>query len=61
MKKQLGEDIAKFVAPIREKAAAIQNDDAYLKNVMLQGAEKARISAQKTIELARQAMGLNYF
>ena len=61
MKKQLGEDIAKFVAPIREKAAAIQSDDAYLKNVMLQGAEKARISAQKTIELTRQAMGLNYF
>lgn len=61
MKKQLGEDIAKFVAPIREKARAIENDDAYLKNVMLMGAEKARISAQKTIELTRQAIGLNYF
>jgi tryptophanyl-tRNA synthetase len=61
MKKQLGEDMAKFVAPIREKAAAIQADDAYLKNVMLQGAEKARISAHKTIELVRNAMGLNYY
>ena len=61
MKKQLGEDIAKFVAPIREKAKAIENDDAYLKNVMLKGAEKARISAQKTIELTREAIGLNYF
>jgi len=28
---------------------------------MLKGAEKARISAQKTIEVVRQAMGLNYF
>lgn len=61
LKKQLGEDIAKFVAPIRERAAAIQNDEVYLKNVMLKGAEKARGSAQKTIEIVRQAMGLNYF
>jgi len=61
LKKQLGEDIAKFVAPIREKAAAIQNDEVYLKNVMLKGAAKARTSAQKTIEIVRQVIGLNYF
>lgn len=61
LKKKLGEDIAKFVAPIRERAAAIQNDEVYLKDIMLKGAEKARISAQKTIEIVRQAMGLNYF
>ena len=61
MKKQLGEDMAAFVAPIRERAAAIQNDEAYLKKVMEQGAEKARASAKQTIELVRNAMGLNYF
>lgn len=61
LKKQLGEDIAKFVAPIRERAAAIQNDEAYLKNVMQKGAEKARQSAHQTIEIVRTAMGLNYF
>jgi tryptophanyl-tRNA synthetase len=61
MKKQLGEDLAKFVSPIREKAEAIQNDDAYLKDVMIKGAEKASVSAKQTIELVRQAMGLNYF
>ena len=61
MKKQLGEDMAKFIAPIREKAAAIQADDAYIKKVMQQGAEKARVSALKTIELVRNAMGLNYY
>jgi tryptophanyl-tRNA synthetase len=61
MKKQLGEDLAKFVSPIREKAEAIQNDEAYLKEVMIKGAEKARVSAKQTIELVRQAMGLNYF
>lgn len=61
MKKQLGEDVAKFVSPIRERAKSIENDDAYLKEVMLKGAEKARASAQKTIELTREAIGLNYF
>lgn len=61
MKKQLGEDLAKFVSPIREKAEAIQNDDTYLKDVMIKGAEKARVSAKQTIELVRHAIGLNYF
>ena len=31
MKAQLGEDLVKFVAPIREKAETIRNDAAYLK------------------------------
>ncbi len=61
MKKQLGEDMAVFVAPIRQKAAAIQSDEAYLKNIMEKGAEKARTSAKKTIQLVREALGLNYF
>lgn len=61
MKKQLGEDMAAFVTPIREKAAAIQHDEVYLKSVMELGAEKARKSAKQTIELVRAAIGLNYF
>jgi len=60
MKGQLGEDMVKFVAPIREKAEAIRNDAAYLKEVMEKGAEKARKSAKATMELVREAMGLNY-
>ena len=61
LKKQLGEDMVKFIAPIREKAEAIRNDAAYLKEVMEKGAEKARKSAKATMEQVRQAMGLNYF
>jgi tryptophanyl-tRNA synthetase len=61
MKKQLGEDMVKFISPIREKAAAIRNDPAYLKEVMEKGAEKARKSAAATMKLVREAMGLNYF
>lgn len=61
MKKQLAEDMVKFIAPIREKADAIRNDPAYLKEVMEKGAEKARKSAAKTMDLVREAMGLHYF
>jgi tryptophanyl-tRNA synthetase len=60
MKKQLAEDMVEFITPIRMKAAAIQEDKAYLKNIMEMGAEKARASAVETMRLVREAMGLNY-
>jgi tryptophanyl-tRNA synthetase len=60
MKKQLAEDMVKFIAPIREKAASIYNDQAYLKQIIEQGAAQARISAKRTIEQTREMMGLKY-
>jgi tryptophanyl-tRNA synthetase len=61
MKKQLAEDMVRFIAPIREKANEIRNDESYLKKVMKEGTEKARISATKTIEAARELAGLKYY
>ncbi len=61
MKKQLGEDMVKFISPIREKVNAILRDEDYLRKVMEQGADKARKSAKATIEKAREAIGLKYF
>lgn len=61
MKEQLGNDMVAFIAPVREKAAAILHNEKYLQEVMEKGAEKARKSATATIELVRNAMGLNYF
>ena len=61
MKKQLAEDMVRFISPIREKVNGILADEAYLQKVMKQGAEKASASAEATIELARTAMGFNYF
>jgi len=60
LKRQLGEDMVRFISPVREKAEAIRNDAKYLKEVMEKGAEKARKSAKATIDLVRNAMGLNY-
>lgn len=61
MKKQLAEDMILFIRPIREKSEAIRNNENYLKEVMEKGAEKARKSAKATMELVREAIGLNYF
>jgi tryptophanyl-tRNA synthetase len=61
MKKQLAEDMVKFISPICEKADAIRNDENYLKEVMEKGAAKARRTAQATIQVVREAMGLKYY
>ena len=61
MKKQLAEDMVKYISPIREKAVSILANEKYLKEVMEKGAEKARASANATIKLVREAMRLNYF
>jgi tryptophanyl-tRNA synthetase len=49
-----------FISPIRNKVNDILNNESYLKEVMQKGAEKARKSAQATMQLVREAMGLNY-
>jgi len=61
MKGQLAEDMAAFVLPIRQKASDILADKSYLEKVMKQGAEKANESANATLNLVREAMGLKYF
>lgn len=61
MKKQLGEDMVKFIAPIREKAFELQKDQAYLNRIMKSGAEKARESAAQTLHEARKLIGINYY
>ena len=61
LKKQLGEDMVNFIAPIREKINSILPDKKYLRQVMEQGAEKANKSAHATMELVRESMGLKYY
>lgn len=60
MKKQLAEDMIRFIKPIREKAEAIYNDSRYLKDVLETGAARARQSAQNTIGQVREMVGLRY-
>ncbi|HEY0356052.1 MAG TPA: tryptophan--tRNA ligase [Flavisolibacter sp.] len=60
MKKQLAEDMIRFIGPIREKASAIYADKEYLGKIISEGAERSRESAQKTMKAAREMVGLNY-
>jgi len=61
LKKQLAEDMIAFMSPIRKLTNEILENDAFLIEVMEKGAEKARASAKKTMDLVRESMGLNYF
>jgi tryptophanyl-tRNA synthetase len=61
LKKQLAEDIIKVTTPIRERILDIERDDAYLKKVTREGAEKAKESASKTINDVREIMGFKKF
>jgi tryptophanyl-tRNA synthetase len=61
MKKQLAEDMVKFIQPIREKASEIRGDEAFLKKIIKEGAERSRENANKTIEEVRRAVGLKYY
>ena len=60
MKKQLAEDMVNFIAPIRQKTEEIRNNEVYLKQVMEQGAAKARKTAAVTMKLVKERMGLDY-
>ncbi|MBP3383500.1 MAG: tryptophan--tRNA ligase [Tidjanibacter sp.] len=61
LKKQLAEDIIATVAPIRERIEDIRNNDKYLHEVAQMGAEKARRSAQQTVDAVREIMGIYKF
>ncbi|QES87906.1 tryptophan--tRNA ligase [Rhizosphaericola mali] len=56
LKGQLAEDMVKFIAPIREKAAVIENDEVYLSKITKLGADKARARASETLQMVRKAM-----
>ncbi|NDV59407.1 tryptophan--tRNA ligase [Bacteroides sp. 519] len=57
LKKQLAEDVVAFNAPIRERIEEYMSNTALLDKIALQGAEKARESAAKTLKEVREIIG----
>ena len=47
-----------FFAPMREKRAELVADPGYVEGVLTQGAEKARATAEATLDRVRKAVGL---
>ncbi|MBW6501551.1 MAG: tryptophan--tRNA ligase, partial [Bacteroidales bacterium] len=61
MKKQLAEDIIRVTDPIRQRINDILNDRDYMARVVREGAEKARISASRTVREVREIIGYRSF
>lgn len=61
MKKQLADDMSVFIAPFRERIQEVMNDDVLISKVAKQGAEKAKVSADKTINEVREIIGFRKF
>lgn len=60
LKKQLAEDMVKTVAPIRENIKLVAHDTVFIKKVMQHGAEKARESAQNTLQGVKELLQMIY-
>lgn len=60
-KKQLGEDMVKFIEPIRNRIKEISANEAYINRVLNEGGEKARLSAGKTLNDVREIIGFRKF
>lgn len=59
MKKQLAEDIIEWITPIQERIRELDADEAYLNQVLRDGADRARLSAGQTMRNVRRMMGFN--
>jgi tryptophanyl-tRNA synthetase len=59
-KKPIIEAISAELEPIRDRARQYENNPDLVRNVIVEGTEKARDMARDTLQDVRQAMGLNY-
>jgi tryptophanyl-tRNA synthetase len=57
-KRDVGEAVVGFLAPVRERYAELRPDEPTLEQVLAAGAAKARAIAVETVALARERMGL---
>jgi tryptophanyl-tRNA synthetase len=54
----VGDAVATYLAPVRERFQEIRPDHRALEAILAEGAEKARAIASETVSLARQRMGV---
>ena len=57
LKKQLAEDMVAFVEPFRQRTLEISADEEALRCIIDRGKEKARVSAQRTLDEVRHVIG----
>jgi tryptophanyl-tRNA synthetase len=54
----VGEAVAAYLKPVRERYADLRADEAALERVLREGADKARAIALDTLALVRDVMGV---
>jgi tryptophanyl-tRNA synthetase len=57
-KEAVGNAVADYLTPIRERYAELRPDARALEEILATGAEKARAISSQTVALARQRMGV---
>jgi tryptophanyl-tRNA synthetase len=57
-KEAVGNEVADYLTPIRERYAELRPDERRLEEILATGAEKARAISSQTVALARQRMGV---
>ena len=60
-KRELAENINKFLEPIREKRKYYEERPELVDKILIEGTEKARQTAIETMRKVKEAMKLNYF
>ncbi|MBA2449802.1 MAG: tryptophan--tRNA ligase [Chloroflexi bacterium] len=61
VKRRLIDALERFLAPIRERRAAVAARAGLVEEIIADGSRTARREAAETLRLAREAMGLTYF
>jgi tryptophanyl-tRNA synthetase len=61
VKQKLAVALNAFLDPMRERRADYERQPDALEDIIAEGSRRARIEASETLNLAREAMGLNYF
>lgn len=59
LKKQLAEDMINFTSPLQEQIKTLSERKDYVREIRAKGAEKARLSAKKTLDGVREIIGVN--
>jgi len=57
-KKRLAELMTSYFRPYRQRREELENDRTYIRKVLDDGAERAKVVARKTLERAKNAVGL---
>ena len=60
VKDSLAKAINALLEPLRERRAEVISRDGYIREIVMDGSQKARLIAQETMKRVRELIGLSY-